>query len=108
MFAVFEVKKEIPVKKIRANALFIGTLLTWLMTCASVSAQSDGGRAHSSPALSHPITMSKSGLRVMTAPAATMTSARSLREMLLPYSTIPAPQSLPTFKSESVRRRDIT
>ena len=45
MFAVFEVKKEIPVKKIRANALFIGTLLTWLMTCASVSAQSDGGQS---------------------------------------------------------------
>ena len=66
-------------KKIRANALFIGTLLTWLMTCASVSAQSDGVRARCSPALSHPITMSKSGLRVMTAPAVTMTSARSLR-----------------------------
>ena len=32
-------------KKIRANALFIGTLLTWLMTCASVSAQSDGGQS---------------------------------------------------------------
>lgn len=45
MYAVFEVKKEIPVKKIRANALFIGTLLTWLMTCASVSAQSDGGQS---------------------------------------------------------------
>jgi hypothetical protein len=45
MCAVFEVKKEIPVKKIRANALFIGTLLTWLMTCASVSAQSDGGQS---------------------------------------------------------------
>jgi len=45
MCAVFEVKKEITVKKIRANALFIGTLLTWLMTCASVSAQSDGGQS---------------------------------------------------------------
>jgi hypothetical protein len=33
------------VKKIRANALFIGTLLTWLMTYASVSAQSDGGQS---------------------------------------------------------------
>jgi len=108
MYAVFEVKKEIPVKKTRANALFIGTLLTWLMTCSSVSAQSDGGQSAQLSGLISPHNYAISGLRVMTVPAATMTSARSLREMLLPYSTIPAPQSLPTFGSESVRRRDIT
>jgi hypothetical protein len=100
MCAVFEVKKEIPVKKIRANALFIGTLLTWLMTCASVSAQSDAGQSAQLSSLisPHPYVQKRASSYDRTGGNDDFRKIAA-GETLLPCSTTPAPQSLPTSGS---------